>query len=313
MENSNSKVSIRDVVKHMNLVVKAGEQGLSNSIVKTELTTPGVELVGHFDFFEPRRIIILGKREKSILDTLTDDVRNERIDRMFREYPPCFIFSKDVEPMDIVIEKGNCFNTPILKSDLTKTALNAKLHSYLTEKLAERSCIHGVFLDIHGVGVVIKGRSGLGKSEVALELIGKGHTLIADDRVDVYEKEPGLILGEAPKILKKYIEVRGIGVVNVVDMFGVGSFRNKKTVKLIVELEEWGPDTVFDRLGLEDRKERLFNTDITVLKIPVSTGRNIASIVEAATMNFKLKNMGYNAAESFTKNLHKLISGDSDD
>ncbi len=307
------KVRIQDIVTFMNLEVKAGEQGLSNSIAQSELTTPGVELAGHFEFFEPRRVIVLGKREKAIWDTLNDVDKNERVDRMFREYPPCFIFSKDVEPMDIIVDKGNYFNTPVLKSDLSKTSLSAKLHSYLTEKLAERTSIHGVFLDIHGIGVVIKGRSGLGKSEVALELIGKGHTLIADDRVDVYEKEPGLIIGEAPAILKKYIEIRGIGVVNVVDMFGVGSFRNSKSLKLIVELEEWGPNTTFDRLGLEDRKEKLFHTDISVIKIPVSTGRNIASIVEAATMNFKLKNMGYNAAEEFNRHLQSILSGDSND
>ncbi len=305
-----NKVNIKDIVDYMNLDVRAGEQGLSNGIVQTELTTPGVELAGHFEFFEPRRVIVLGKREKSIWDTLSDGDKNERVDRMFREYPPCFIFSKDVEPMDIIVDKGNYFNTPVLKSDLSKTALSAKLHSYLTEKLAERTSIHGVFLDIHGVGVVIKGRSGLGKSEVALELIGKGHTLIADDRVDVYEKEPGLIIGEAPAILKKYIEIRGIGVVNVVDMFGVGSFRNTKSLKLIVELEEWGPNTTFDRLGLENRKEKLFYTDVSVIKIPVSSGRNIASIVEAATMNFKLKNMGYNAAQSFNERLQNLLNGD---
>jgi HPr kinase/phosphorylase len=201
------------------------------------------------------------------------------------------------------------YKIPIFKSSLSTSTLISNLTAILTEGLAERQSVHGVMLDVYGVGVLLTGKSGIGKSETALELIKRGHLLIADDRVDIYQREPGLVVGEAPKVTEKLMEIRGIGIVNVVDLFGVGSFRSNKRIMLVVDLVRWEDVKTNDRIGLRNETIKYFDTEIPKITVPVQPGRNMTTLVEVAALNSRLKYMGVNAAEEFARRIAQLVDG----
>lgn len=302
-------LTVEKIMKDRNLEILAGHDGIKNEVNVTMISRPGVEIAGFLDFFEPERLILIGSKENSFLNLLDVKVQKERLEPIFKLQPPAFIFSVNVVISDIFIELGNKYQVPILKSDLRTTVLSSQLYSYLHSKLAPRKSLHGVLLDIHGLGTLIVGKSGIGKSETALELIKRGHILISDDRVDVFEAAPGVVIGSAPKILKRFIEIRGIGIVDVVQMFGAACYRENKKIRLIVELELWQENKVYDRLGIETEKVKIFDTEIHKLTIPVLPGRNVATLVESAALNQKLKYLGYDAAKVLTDNVAKAASG----
>ncbi|MDD4204314.1 MAG: HPr(Ser) kinase/phosphatase, partial [Acholeplasmataceae bacterium] len=255
----------------------------------------------------PERVILIGSKEASFLNLLDASLQEKRLTEIFKLNPPALIFSTNVEIKDIFIKLGNKYHVPILKSKLRTTALNSKLYSYLQENLAKRQTVHGVLMDINGMGTLIIGKSGIGKSETALELIKRGHMLISDDRVDIFQKDVGTLIGEAPKILERYLEVRGIGIIDVVSMFGIGSYRESKKVRLVVELEKWEEKKNYDRLGLNTKTTKYFDTEIPIVTIPVLPGRNVALLVESAAMNEKLKYLGYHAAFNLTREVMRNI------
>lgn len=302
-------LTVEKIMKDRNLEILAGHDGIKNEVNVAMLSRPGVEIAGFLDFFEPERLILIGSKENSFLNLLDVKVQKERLEPIFKLQPPAFIFSVNVVINDIFIELGNKYQVPILKSDLRTTVLSSQLYSYLHSKLAPRKSLHGVLLDIHGLGTLIVGKSGIGKSETALELIKRGHILISDDRVDVFEAAPGVVIGSAPKILERFIEIRGIGIVDVVQMFGAACYRENKKIRLIVELELWQENKVYDRLGIETEKVKIFDTEIHKLTIPVLPGRNVATLVESAALNQKLKYLGYDAAKVLTENVAKAASG----
>ena len=311
-----SKMKIKKLVDALELKVLAGEKGLNGYISAEMLSRPGVELAGYLDYFDPMRLVLIGSKENSFLDKLPLSVRKERLEKILMQKPPGVVFSVNVDVSKEFIELGNKYNVPMLKSNYRTTPLNSKIYSYLHQELSPRISVHGVLLDVYGLGVLITGKSGIGKSEVALELIKRGHILISDDRVDIFEVAQGVVVGQAPKILERYIEIRGIGIVDVVWMFGAGSYRENKKIRLIVELEQWNQQTVYDRLGLDNKTEKYFTTDIPKITIPVLPGRTVATLVESAAMNQKLKYFGYNAAEELTKEVARQASrkvGDDDD
>lgn len=299
-------MNVKKLVKDINLKVVAGENGLERKIVDANVTRPGLEFAGFFDFFEPKRIMLMGSKESSFLKTVDVNDSIERISKIFEMNPPCLICSLNVEVPDFLIELGNKYNVPILKSELRTTAISSNLYNYLQEKLAPVQTIHGVLMDINGMGTLIMGKSGIGKSETAMELIKRGHQLISDDRVDVFEKEPGNLIGRSPKVLQHYIELRGIGIVDVVHLFGAGAFRESKKIRLVVELENWEEGKYYDRLGIESETVRIFNTDVHKVVIPVLPGRNLALLVESAALNEKLKTFGINSALEFTQSINNL-------
>jgi len=302
-------LTVEKIMKDRNLEILAGHDGIKNEVNIAMISRPGVEIAGFLDFFEPERLILIGSKENSFLNLLDVKVQKERLEPIFKLQPPAFIFSVNVVISDIFIELGNKYQVPILKSDLRTTVLSSQLYSYLHSKLAPRKSLHGVLLDIHGLGTLIVGKSGIGKSETALELIKRGHILISDDRVDVFEAAPGVVIGSAPKILERFIEIRGIGIVDVVQMFGAACYRENKKIRLIVELELWQENKVYDRLGIETEKVKIFDTEIHNLTIPVLPGRNVATLVESAALNQKLKYLGYDAAKVLTENVAKAASG----
>ncbi len=305
-------MNVKKLVKDINLKVVAGENGLERKIVDANVTRPGLEFAGFFDFFEPKRIMLMGSKESSFLKTVETKDSVERISKIFEMNPPCLICSLNVEVPDFLIELGNKYNVPILKSELRTTAISSNLYNYLQEKLAPVQTIHGVLMDINGMGTLIMGKSGIGKSETAMELIKRGHQLISDDRVDVFEKEPGNLIGRSPKVLQHYIELRGIGIVDVVHLFGAGAFRESKKIRLVVELENWEEGKYYDRLGIESETVRIFNTDVHKVVIPVLPGRNLALLVESAALNEKLKTFGINSALEFTQSINNLAESGKD-
>ncbi|HPF42864.1 MAG TPA: HPr(Ser) kinase/phosphatase, partial [Bacillota bacterium] len=222
--------------------------------------------------------------------------------------PPAFVFSTNVAVPKLFLELGDEFDIPVLKSSYATTSLFSELFSFLQAKLAERKALHGVLLDINGVGVMIVGESGLGKSEVALELIRRGYMLVADDMVEIYQVEKGVLIGEAPELLKKYLEIRGIGIVNIIYLFGVKAYRETKKISLMVELEKWDDYKEFDRLGTKQESRRIFDTDVPYVGLPITEARNTATLVEAAAYAFKSRSLGYQSSDEFSENLSRKIA-----
>ena len=303
-------VTVQDLVEELKLEVISQEASLDRRITEQMLSRPGMELTGVVEYFRDsakRRVQIIGTKEWLYLQSLDSEVRRERARVLFTDETPVIIFSKNFEIPEEMIELSQQTGVPLVRSEKETTVLFTAISNYLEEALSPIESVHGVLVDVNGIGVLITGKSSIGKSETALELIHRGHQLIADDRVDIFEKEPGLVVGRAPELLQQFIEVRGIGIINVVEMFGARAYRHKKRITLMIELEDWNNEKIYNRIGLSDETTRLFNTDITKITIPVRPGRSIASLIEVAAMNHRLKVMGYNAAEDFTNQLNNYI------
>jgi HPr kinase/phosphorylase len=291
---------VQKVIDDYKLELIAGHEGTNNIVTKQQVSRPGLELAGLFDFYEYDRIQVFGSKEVAFFGWLNQSDQEIRVDMLFQKRPPMFVFSKNADVPEVFIRKGNDYQIPIVKASKKTSALLSSLYLYLSAQLAERESLHGTLLDINGVGVLIRGKSGLGKSEVALELVRRGHQLVADDRVDIYQREMGIVVGEAPLLLRKYLEIRGIGIVNIVKMFGAKAYKENKKIMLVIDLEPWNMKESYDRLGLEQSYIRFFDTDISHIKIPISEGRNVATLIEAAAVNSRLKYLGENAAQEFS-------------
>lgn len=303
------KLKIKHLVRDLALELLNDNSSREREIKSEMLSRPGVELAGFLDFFDAERLMLIGSKESHFLQQLPYDLQKKRVEDIFKHNPPGIVFSINVDIDDYYIEFGNKYKVAILKSHMRTTPLSGALYQYLHSKLAPRTSMHGVLLDIHGLGTLITGKSGIGKSETALELIKRGHILISDDRVDIFEAAPGVLIGSAPKVLERYIEVRGIGIVDVVQMFGAGAYRENKKIRLVVELEHWKKGKQYDRLGIDTEMVKIFNTEIAKITIPILPGRNVATLVESAAMNQKLKYLGYNAAYELTQAVSILASG----
>ena len=301
-------ITVEQLELDNNLKLIAGKEGLNVKISSDEISRPGLEFAGFFDFFDSGRVILIGSKDFSFFETLDQNVQKKNVEKIFSLNPPCLVFSKNVVVSDIFKEMAEKYKICVFQSELRTTPTSSKLFTYLQEKLAERISVHATLMDINGMGTLIMGKSGIGKSETALDLIKRGHQLIADDLVEIMEHEPGNLLGSAPDILKRYMEIRGIGIVDVVTMFGAASYRDKKSIKLVVELENWDETKNYDRLGLETMTMKFFNTEITKVTIPVLAGRSVSLLVESAAMNEKLKYMGHFAAKEFIAKVDKKAS-----
>ena len=301
------RVTVRDIVEELELEVVSGEEWLDRPVRSKMISRPGLELAGLFDFYEEERIQIIGSKEVTFFYWLKEEEQEERVEKLFREQTPTFIFSNNFDIPDVFIRNSQKYRIPILRSTRNSTALMNSITSYLLEEMAEMTTMHGVLLDVHGIGTLIRGSSGIGKSEAALELIKRGHKLIADDNVEIYEKEPGTIVGRPPKILEKMMEIRGIGIIDVVQMFGASVYRHKKRITLVVDLEDGDVTEQYDRIGLEESMIKILNTHVHYTRIPIRPGRNTASLIEVAAINRRLRYMGYNAPRDFINRLDDII------
>jgi HPr kinase/phosphorylase len=305
-------ITVGQLVQALHLEVVAGEETLNREITRAVVSRPGVEIyANYFDFYEKDRLQIIGSKEYQLFNMLSENDQRNRLDRLFQENPPAFIFTKNVHTIPtLFLHYSKQYNIPLLKSSQTTTLAISALSNYLSEALADHQSIHGVMMDIKGVGVLITGKSFVGKSESALELLMRGHTLVSDDRVEVVQTEVGSVFGSAPELTEQLMEVRGLGLIDVVDLFGVRAYRKKKKIMLIVELVKWDQSHNYNRLGLEEETETIFDTQIPKVTIPVQPGRNIASLIEVAAMNWRLKSFGRDAAKEFIDKLNKTVKGE---
>lgn len=306
------KTTVSHLVEHFQIKMLSGEEGLGREITVTDLSRPGLQLAGYYSYYPEDRIQLFGLTEIHFFETLSRDERIERMRFLMNERTPCFCIARNLTVPEEVLEISNERAVPVLQSPHATTTLVSKLTNYLENRLAPTTTIHGVLTDIYGVGVLITGSSGIGKSEAALELVKRGHRLVADDAVEIRQTQGGQLVGSAPELIQHLLEIRGVGIINVMTMFGAGAVRNVKNIAMVVQLELWEPHKQYERLGLDEEKIKIMDTEIPVITVPVRPGRNLAVIIEVAAMNFRLKRMGYNAAVHFTTKQSDAIMEDSE-
>ncbi|MDR1250829.1 MAG: HPr(Ser) kinase/phosphatase [Treponema sp.] len=303
-----------DLKEHnsLNLHCIGGRKGLTREIGIPDLNRPMGAIMGFYEDFAYSRIQLFGRGEVSFLRRLESDGETGTIRKML-DYPiPCCIFTHNLLPHKDFRDIAEAAQCPILQTDLGTSDFSARLMRILSEIFAPRQSIHGVLVEVFGLGILILGDSGVGKSETALELIHRGHRLVADDVVDIHCVSGNILMGAgANKIIGHHMEIRGLGIINITHMFGVRAIRNRKEIQLVVGLEEWDSSKSYDRLGTEEQVMKLLGVSIPKLEIPVKPGRNIPIIIETAAMNERLKSMGYNSAKEFNKNILKWIESDT--
>lgn len=305
-------VTVEQLAKENDLMIYSGAKYLKErKITTSDISRPGLELSGYFDYYPQERIQLLGMTEISYAHKMPAEERKKVMERLCGPETPCFLISRYLSVPEEMEEAARKYNIPILRSKLPTTRLSAKLTDFLEARLAERKSLHGVLVDIYGLGVLITGESGVGKSETALDLIKRGHRLIADDRVEVYQKDEQTIVGSAPQILSHLLEIRGVGIIDIMNLFGAGAVRQSAGIDVIVHLENWSKDKQFDRLGSGEEYVQIFDVNLPKITIPVKVGRNMAIIIEAAAMNYRAKTMGYDATQAFERNLNQLIQENS--
>ncbi|RVU70279.1 MULTISPECIES: HPr(Ser) kinase/phosphatase [Lactobacillus] len=306
-------VKLPKLIRDISVIhVEQGEEYVADTRLKvSDIYRPGLELTGYFDFYPKQRIQLLGKTEISYAARLDHDIRKRVFTKMCTPETPCFLISRSLPIPEELKEAAEQAKIPILHSSESTTYLSSILTDYLRQRLAARTSIHGVLVEIKGMGVLLTGASGVGKSETALGLVHRGHRLIADDRVDVYQKDHETVMGEAPKILKHLMEIRGIGIIDVMNLFGAGAVKDRTEIQLVINLVNWDNNANYDRLGLQEDTREICNVRVPQVTIPVKVGRNIEIIIEVAAMNFRAKKMGFDASQKFDENLASLISDNS--
>ncbi|KIL38819.1 serine kinase [Gordoniibacillus kamchatkensis] len=308
------RVKVADLVEQFRLEVVAGEAGLKRPITTADLYRPGLELAGYFNYHPNERVQLMGKTELSFMETLSAQQRRDRLDELCKgpETPAiCVTRGLDIPPelAEVASERA----LPLLRSQMATTTLASRITGFLERRLAPSTTIHGVLVDVYGIGMLITGSSGIGKSETALELVKRGHRLVADDAVEIRQTGDFTLIGNAPELIRYLLEIRGVGIINVMTLFGAGAIRTDKKISVVARLENWQQDKQYDRLGLDEETTRIIDTDLPLVTIPVRPGRNLAVIIEVAAMNFRLKRMGYNAALQFTNKLTETLAEDMDD
>lgn len=287
--------------------ITGDEESLNRQIVMADTNRPGLELAGFFENSQVKRLIVLGDKEIAYISTMSVQKQRKAFDFITNDITPAIIITKGHECPDVLKRCAKRKNFPVLSSESATTRLIVDLVAFLDEKLASSQCLHGGLLSIYGKGVLIRGESGMGKSEIALELIKRGHLLVADDRVDCYRIH-NKIVGKAPELLSGMLEIRGIGIINVARMFGVSSVLPKTQVDFQVNLEMWKPDQDYDRVGIEEKKhENILGVDIPKIVVPVREGRSMAVIIESAVTNYMLSEMGMDSAKEFEQRVLDYI------
>ncbi|PWI23856.1 HPr kinase/phosphorylase [Kurthia zopfii] len=306
------QVCTRDVMEEFKLKLVCGEEGIGRHILTSDISRPGLEMAGYFTHYPAERVQLLGKTELSFFLMLPRHERTERMKKLCAEDTPAVIISHDMEVPEELKMASEENHVPVLTTNLSTTRFSSKLTNYLESRLAPSTAVHGVLVDIYGIGVLITGNSGVGKSETALELVKKGHRLVADDCVEIYQESENTLVGNAPPLIAHMLEIRGIGIIDIMTMFGASAVRRHKRISLVVDLEVWDSEKTYDRLGIETEMMSILDSELTKLTIPVRPGRNLAVIIEVAAMNHRLKNLGVNSAEEFTKRLDNVIQGKSE-
>ena len=306
-------VSLGDLIHEFNFEVVYGPEGFEKlEITKDDVNRPGLQLAGFFDYFDPNRIQVMGKVESSYVERMETEERRACFDRLFETRIPVLLITRNIEVFPECLAAAQQYGVPILRTnDFTSTIINSLVAS-LRVNLAPRVTLHGVLIEIYGEGVLLLGDSGVGKSETAIELVKRGHRLIADDAVEIRKVSSRQLVGNAPEVLRHYIELRGIGVINVAKLFGMGAVKDSCNIDLIINMVPWRDGEAYDRLGIETQYTEILDVKVPSITIPITPGRNLAVIFEVAAINNRQKRMGYNAAMEFTEQMSKFFANKDD-
>ena len=297
-------------IRELKLEVLSGSDDIENvRIYSDDINRAGLQLSGFLDYYDTQRVQILGNAEVTYLKGLDEATKEQRYMALFEKGAPCFVFCRELQPDDKFLELAKKFNIPVLSSKWDTSHFVSKAIRYLTLELGPVITIHGCLVDIYGTGVFIRGESGIGKSETTLELIRRGHRLIADDAVEIHRASDATLFGKAPTNIKNFIELRGVGIVNIERLFGIQAILESQRIDMSITLEEWNKETQYDRLGLDEHYIEILGNKIANYVIPVRPGRNLAIIFETAALNFRQKQMGYSAAEDFMSKTYYVIGG----
>ena len=289
---------------HLEVAYAATDYELIRITVE-DVARPGLQLAGYFDHFEPMRLQVMGNVEMSYISKLTEAERAIVFDRFFAYKFPALLIARNMPPDPKCLEMARRHNITLLRSREATSTIVSAIITYLKGELAPRITRHGVLMEVYGEGLLLTGESGIGKSEAAVELLKRGHRLIADDAVEIRKISGSSLIGTAPELIRNYIELRGIGIINVAKLFGMGAVKAENQIDLVVNIVPWNTQEVYDRLGLEDQYMELLGVNIPMNTIPITPGRNLAVILEVAAMNNRQRKMGYNAALEFTEQINR--------
>ncbi len=310
---TNFTVPLERIIKEFSLEVLNMPDDPSKIPVATpEVNRPGLQMAGYFEFFAPERIQIIGKSEESFLLRFTGEKAEERLREFFKRKPTAVVIARNLDVGDVYINVAKEYGVPLLRTGESTSDFTSALIAFLNLHLAPRVTRHGVLVEVYGEGILLLGESGVGKSETAIELIKRGHRLIADDAVEIRRVSNKSLVGTAPDNIRHFIELRGIGIINASRIFGAGAVKLTEKIDLIINLEQWDMNKVYDRMGLENQTTEILELEIPSLTIPVKPGRNLAVIIEVAAMNSRQKKLGYNAAEDLLKKLGMADDVDQD-
>ncbi len=304
-----SKVEMQRIVEKMNLKNLTPDVDLTDKyVVVPDINRPALQLAGFFEHFAAERVQIIGYVEHTFLEQMDKEAKKKVYDTLFSYKIPCIIFCRALKPDSELLEKANSMNIPVFSTEIQTSAFTAEIIRWLNVQLAPCISIHGVLVDVYGVGVLIMGESGIGKSESALELVKRGHRLVSDDVVEIRKVSDDTLVGSAPDITRNFIELRGIGIVDVKTLFGVQSVRETQNIDLVITLEDWNKEKDYDRLGMEEEYTSFLGNKVVCHQIPIRPGRNLAIIVETAAINHRQKQMGYNAAQELYKRVQRNLA-----
>jgi HPr kinase/phosphorylase len=295
-------------LKDLGLEILCGEDALAKQITNARVQKPGLAFAGYYLYIKPGRVQIVGESEIEYLNRLDDPTRNERFDAITRLDIPVFVVTKGLAPPARFVELCRERRVPLLTTPALSSRVIKRLSYFLEDHLVPRTVHHGVLLEVHGLGLLLIGRSGVGKSECAIDLITRGHSLVADDRVTIRRYPHGDLVGFAAEPLRHHMEVRGLGIVNIQDLYGLAAVRERKSIDLVVELESWEEGRAYERLGLDESVFHILDTPCPYIKMPVALGRNLAILVEVAARNHVLKLQGHNSAQEFARRLEKELA-----
>ncbi|MBF0544318.1 MAG: HPr(Ser) kinase/phosphatase [Candidatus Riflebacteria bacterium] len=296
-------ILVREIVRDQNLKVIAGSTGLDRKVISSEVHRPGLELAGFFDYFGYERIIVLGRTELAYLGEQIPETRTTRLRQLLFFNIPCIIVTDDLLILEELLELCNQKAVPILRTSEKTGEFIYQLSRYLHNRFAPRKSVHGVFMEVYGVGILVMGPSGIGKSECSLELIKRGHRLVADDAVQLMKISDTKVVGYPDVLVKHHMEIRGLGIIDIKSLFGIAATADEKPVELVIQLEKWDDRKEYDRLGIAQKSVKLLKVEVPSITIPVREGRNLAVIIETAAMDFYLRKLGIHSAEEFAKNL----------
>ncbi|MDD6034498.1 MAG: HPr(Ser) kinase/phosphatase [Oscillospiraceae bacterium] len=311
---SKFSVSLAKIIKEFSfecVYLPADPQEIA--ISSMDVNRPGLFINGFYDYFDADRIQLLGKMENAFLGDLPKDVLRERMDRMCGLHVPLVVVTRGMEVLPELLEAAQKYGVPVVRTQDSTTNVMVTMISFLSVELAPRITRHGVLVECYGEGILILGDSGVGKSETAIELVKRGHRLIADDAVEIRRVSNKTLVGTSPENIRHFVELRGIGIINARRLFGMGSVKTTEKIAMIVKLEHWDPEKVYDRMGMDNEYTTLLGIEVPSLTIPVKPGRNLAIILEVAAMNNRQKKMGYNAAQELLANLGMPVTPQTDD